>query len=178
MADATSRRRFLSGAAAMALLLLTPRRSRAAIPPARALAFSNLHTGERLRIVYREDGAYVPEALTSLDHLLRDHRTGEVHPIDPALFDLLSDLRDATGGGSFEVISGFRSNATNQLLRGRSHGVAEHSLHLVGRAIDVRLCGVATASLRRAALSLRRGGVGFYPDLDFVHLDTGRVRFW
>jgi uncharacterized protein YcbK (DUF882 family) len=178
MGDATSRRRFLCSAAGMALLLLAPRRSSANVPPARALAFSNLHTGERLRVVYREDGAYVPEALTSLDHLLRDHRTGEVHPIDPALFDLLSDLRDSTGGGTFEVISGFRSSATNQMLRGSGHGVAEKSLHLVGRAIDVRLRGVATANLRRAALALRRGGVGFYPDLDFVHLDTGRVRFW
>ena len=178
MGDATSRRRFLCGAAGMAFLLLAPRRSSANLPPARALAVSNLHTGEQLRVVYREDGAYVPEALTSLDHLLRDHRTGEVHPIDPALFDLLSDLRDSTGGGTFEVISGFRSTATNQMLRGSGHGVAEKSLHLVGRAIDVRLRGVATASLRRAALALGRGGVGFYPDLDFVHLDTGRVRFW
>lgn len=178
MSDATSRRQFLRGAAGMALLLLAPRRSTAALPPARALAFSNLHTGERLRVVYREDGAYVPEALASLDHLLRDFRTGEIHPIDPALFDLLSDVREATGGGTFEVISGFRSDATNRMLRGRSHGVAERSMHLVGRAIDVRLRGVETASLRRAALAMRRGGVGFYPDLDFVHLDTGRVRFW
>ena len=110
--------------------------------------------------------------------LLRDHRTGEVHRIDPALFDLLSDLHARTGGGTFEVISGFRSSATNAMLRGRSHGVAEKSLHLVGQAIDVRLQGVPLANLRGAALAMRRGGVGFYPDAGFVHLDTGRVRFW
>jgi uncharacterized protein YcbK (DUF882 family) len=152
-------------------------RLRAATRP-RALAFSNLHTGESLEVVYREGGAYVPEALAGLDHLLRDHRTGEVHPIDPALFDLLFDLRRATGGGVFEVISGFRSRVTNQMLRAQGGGIVEKSLHLVGKAIDVRLRGVATARLRRAALGLRRGGVGFYPGPDFVHLDTGRVRFW
>jgi len=178
MGEATSRRRFLCGAAGLAVCLLVPGRVRGAVAPVRALSFSNLHTGERLRVTYREGDAYVPDALASLDHLLRDHRTGEVHPIDPGLFDVLSDVRDATGGGTFEVISGFRSDATNHMLREHSHGVAEKSLHLVGRAIDVRLCGVETARLRRAALALRRGGVGFYPDLDFVHLDTGRVRFW
>ena len=178
MDDRTSRRRFLCGAAAMGLLLLAPRRLRAALPPARSLAFSNLHTGESLRVVYREGADYVPEALANLDHLLRDHRTGEVHPMEPALFDLLADLREATGGGTFEVISGFRSSATNRMLRSHSGGVAEKSLHLVGRAIDVRLQGVETAQLRRAALALRRGGVGYYPALDFVHVDTGRVRFW
>jgi uncharacterized protein YcbK (DUF882 family) len=174
----TSRRRFLCGAAALGFFLLAPRRSSAAVTPVRSLAFSNLHTGEALRVVYREGDAYVPGALASLDHLLRDHRTGEVHPIEPALFDLLADLREATGGGTFEVISGYRSGATNQILRGQGGGVAEKSLHLVGRAIDVRLRGVETAQLRRAALALRRGGVGFYPALDFVHVDTGRVRFW
>jgi len=178
MGEVTSRRRFLCGAAGLAVCLLVPGRVRAAVAPARALSFSNLHTGERLRVTYREGDAYVPGALASLDRLLRDHRTGEVHPIDPALFDVLSDVRDATGGGTFEVISGFRSDATNRMLREHSHGVAEKSLHLVGRAIDVRLCGVETPRLRGAALGLRRGGVGFYPDLDFVHLDTGRVRFW
>ena len=178
MGETRSRRKFLCEAAGMALLLLAPRRVSAAVAPARALSFSNLHTGERMRLVYREGDAYVPGALASLDQLLRDHRTGEVHPIDPGLFDLLADLRDATGGSTYEVISGFRSGATNRMLREGGHGVAAGSMHLVGQAIDVRLRGVETASLRRAALAQRRGGVGFYPDLDFVHLDTGRVRFW
>lgn len=161
----------------MAGLLLAPRASRAALRP-RALAFSQLHTGERLEVVYAEQGHYLPEALEHLDHLLRDHRTGEVHPIDPALFDLLYDVREATGGGVFEVISGYRSPATNQMLRAHSGGIAQNSLHLQGKAIDVRLRRVETRLLRRAALALRRGGVGYYPGPDFVHLDTGRVRFW
>src|SRR5262245_40464747 len=184
MDEATTRRHFLSRAAGMAALLLTPCALRAAPRPrgasasARALAFANLHTGERLEMAYSERGEYVSEALASLDRLLRDHRTGEVHPIDPALFDLLYDVRAATGGSVFEVISGYRSAATNDALRARSTGIAEKSLHLVGQAIDVRLRGVETASLRRAALRLARGGVGYYPGPDFVHLDTGRVRYW
>ena len=179
MEERASRRQFLRGAVGVGLCLLVPRRSFAApAPAARSLAFSNLHTGESLRVTYREGGAYVPGALASLDRLLRDHRTGEVHPIEPALFDLLADVREATGGGTFEVISGYRSGATNARLRQQGGGVAEQSLHLVVRALDVRLRGAETARLRRAALALRRGGVGYYPALDFVHLDTGRVRFW
>jgi uncharacterized protein YcbK (DUF882 family) len=177
MAEATTRRRFLCGTVGLAGLLLVPRSSHAALRP-RALAFSQLHTGETLQVVYAEQGRYVPEALEHLDHLLRDHRTGEVHPIDPALFDLLYDVRESTGGRVFEVISGYRSPATNEMLRERSGGIAQKSLHLEGRAIDVRLRGVETRWLRRAALALRRGGVGYYPGPDFVHLDTGRVRFW
>jgi len=183
MDEATTRRRFLCGAAEMAALLLVPCALRAAKPPreglrTRELAFANLHTGEHLEIAYRERGEYVPEALATLDHLLRDHRTGEIHPIDPALFDLLHDVRGATGGRVFEVISGFRSASTNAMLRAHSGGIAEKSLHLVGKAIDVRLRGVETVRLRRAALRLARGGVGFYPGPDFVHMDTGRVRYW
>lgn len=172
------RRDLLKGALGLAGATLFGRAAQAAATAPRSLSLYNLHTGESLKAIYFEDGAYVPDALEAMNHLLRDFRTGEIHPIDPALFDLLSDVREATGGGTFEVISGFRSDATNRMLRGRSHGVAERSMHLVGRAIDVRLRGVETASLRRAALAMRRGGVGFYPDLDFVHLDTGRVRFW
>jgi uncharacterized protein YcbK (DUF882 family) len=183
MNDATTRRRFLLRAAGVAAFLLAPRASSAAPRPRgearpRALAFANLHTGERLEVAYRERGEYLPNALSSLDRLLRDHRNGEVHPIDPALFDLLYDVRQATGGSVFEVISGYRSPATNRMLRARGGGVAAKSLHLVGKAIDVRLRGVETPMLRRAALRLRRGGVGYYPGPDFVHLDTGRVRFW
>lgn len=177
MSDTTTRRRFLCGAVGLAGLLLAPRASQAARRP-RALAFSQLHTGETLDVVYAERGHYVPEALEHLDRLLRDHRTGEVHPIDPALFDLLYDVREATGGGVFEVISGYRSPATNETLRTRSGGIAQKSLHLQGKAIDVRLRGVETRLLRRAAVALHRGGVGHYPGPDFVHLDTGRVRFW
>jgi uncharacterized protein YcbK (DUF882 family) len=172
------RRGFLRAAGAAGALLLLPGRLRAAVRP-RALSLHNLHTGERLSLVYREGDRYLPGALASLDRLLRDHRTGEVHAIAPRLLDLLHDLREVTGArGEFEVISGFRSRATNDALRSRGGAVAAGSLHLVGEAADVRLAGVETARLRRAALALSRGGVGYYPAEDFVHVDVGRVRSW
>ena len=146
---------------------------------ARRLAFYHTHTGETLDIVYSERGIYVPDALAEIHHLFRDFRTGDVHPIDPALLDVLHDVQHATGSsGHFEIISAYRSPATNRMLASRSHGVADHSLHLQGQAIDVRLPGVRTVDLRTAGLRLGSGGVGYYPESDFVHLDTGRVRSW
>lgn len=146
---------------------------------ARRLAFYHTHTGETLDIVYSERGAYVPDALAEIHHLFRDFRTGDIHPIDPALLDVLHDVQHATGGsGRFEIISAYRSPATNRMLANRRNGVADHSLHLQGQAIDVRLPGVRTVDLRRAGLRLASGGVGYYPGSDFVHLDTGRVRSW
>ena len=145
----------------------------------RRLAFYHTHTSETLDVVYSEQGAYVPEALAEVQHLFRDFRTGDIHPIDPGLLDILHDVQQATGGrGHYEIISAYRSPATNQMLASRSNGVADHSLHLNGQAIDVRLPGVKTSDLRRAGLSLASGGVGYYPGSDFVHLDTGRVRSW
>jgi uncharacterized protein YcbK (DUF882 family) len=145
----------------------------------RALKFLHTHTGEKLAVEYFGGGAYLPDALASVNHFLRDFRTGEVHAIDPGLLDLLFDLVDLTRPARpFEVISGFRSPATNAMLRQRSEGVAAGSLHMVGQAIDIRLADVALSALRRAALSVRRGGVGYYPVSNFVHLDTGRVRTW
>lgn len=168
--------RSLLGAAG--LLLLAPRGLRAMVRP-RELAFVHTHTGEELSIVYCDELGYRAEALARLDALLRDFRSEEVHPIDPALFDLLHEVHAATGSRApFQVISGYRSPATNQRLHRRSEGVALGSLHLVGRAIDVRLADVPTARLRDAGLALARGGVGYYADSDFVHLDTGRVRRW
>jgi uncharacterized protein YcbK (DUF882 family) len=147
--------------------------------PARQLKFYHTHTSEKLDIVYAENGRYVPEALAEVDRLLRDFRSGHVHPIDPRLLDILHDAQLRTGStGHFEVISGFRSPATNTMLRQHSTGVAKNSLHLQGQAIDVRLTGASTRNLRRAAISTARGGVGYYPGSDFVHLDTGRVRTW
>jgi uncharacterized protein YcbK (DUF882 family) len=172
------RRGFLRAAGAAGALLMVPARLRAATRPC-ALSLHNLHTGERLSLVYREGDRYLPDALASVDRLLRDHRTGEVHPIAPHLLDLLHDLREAMGARrEFEVISGFRSQATNDALRARSGGVAAGSLHRVGEAADVRLPDVETARLRRAAIALSRGGVGYYPVEDFVHVDVGRVRTW
>ena len=144
----------------------------------RTLAFHHTHTRERLQVVYYARGGYLPDALGSVDRLLRDFRTGEQHSIDPRLLDTLCALRAACGGGTFEIISGYRSTGTNAMLRRASTGVAQDSLHTAGRAIDVRLVGTATARLRDAAIALGHGGVGYYPAPDFIHLDTGRVRTW
>jgi len=130
--------------------------------------------------VYAGEQGYRPQALGALNHFLRDHYTGEVGAIDPGVFELLYRVQREFGGTrTFEVISGYRCPATNGRLREtRGGGVARHSLHMEGRAIDVRLPGVSLADLRDAAQSLRVGGVGFYPREQFVHLDTGRVRSW
>ncbi len=146
---------------------------------ARTLSFLHTHTGERLSVDYFQDGRYQPEGLEQVNHLLRDFRNDEVHRIDPALLDTLFDLQSLTQTDTvFEVISGYRSPATNAMLRRSTEGVAVHSMHLEGRAIDVRLERFSTATLARLARSMGRGGVGFYATSDFVHVDTGRVRSW
>jgi uncharacterized protein YcbK (DUF882 family) len=146
---------------------------------AHSLSFYHLHTAETLSVTYRENGALVPDAVAAITHLLRDFRTGEAHDIDVTLLDTLSLLHEAAGRrGHFEIISGFRSPRTNAALRKVSDGVAEGSLHMSGRAIDVRSTGLVTKDLRTAALELGRGGVGYYPSSNFVHLDTGAFRTW
>ncbi len=172
------RRAFTSLALAAPFIMLPTRESRAA---GRSLRFYHTHTGERLEVVYREHDHYLRQSLAELQHFLRDFRSGESHPINPALFDLLYQAREMTGGRkAFQVISGYRSPATNEMLRGRSSssGVAKKSLHMTGNALDIRLDGVSTSKLRKAAISLARGGVGYYPKSDFIHVDTGRVRSW
>ncbi len=174
-----SRRRFVATLAGALPILAVPRSVWARSTGARALKFVHTHTGERLSVEYFGSGAYVPEALTTVNHFLRDFRTGDEHPIDPRLLDLLHHLTDLTGSTRpFQVISGYRSPATNDLLRHRSEGVASGSLHMKGQAIDIRLADVPLATLRGAALATRGGGVGYYPASDFVHVDTGRVRVW
>ena len=175
-----SRRRFVATLAGALPILAVPRgvwaRSTTMV---RALDFSHTHTGERLSVEYFSSGMYVPDALHTVNHFLRDFRTGDVHPIDPGLLDLLHHLTDLTGSAKpFQVISGYRSPATNEMLRHHSDGVASGSLHMQGKAIDIRLADVPLAALRDAALVARRGGVGYYPASDFVHVDTGRVRTW
>jgi uncharacterized protein YcbK (DUF882 family) len=146
---------------------------------ARSIAFTNLHTGESLSATYWEAGAYVPDALAALNHLLRDYRTGEIHAIAPNLFDLIASLRGRLEtNATVQVISGYRSPATNAALHARSEGVASHSLHMQGLATDLRIAGVDLGHLRDAAWSLQGGGVGFYPQSQFVHMDVGRVRSW
>ena len=184
-----SRRRFLglgAAAAGAAAVALVPERAFAAVPSAkraeRVLSLFHTHTGERLKIAYCCDGQYQPEALTQINHLLRDFRVDEVRPIDPKLLDLLHELGGTLESDApFHVISGYRSPRTNSMLRDRGgdhSGVASKSLHMVGRAIDIRLPGVKLDHLRNAARSLQLGGVGYYPSSNFVHVDTGRVRFW
>jgi uncharacterized protein YcbK (DUF882 family) len=174
-----SRRSLLQATVCLVPVSFLPMTALARTADARRLRFYHTHTSEKLDVVYAEDGAYVPGALAEVNRLLRDFRSGDVHPIDPRLLDILHDVQERTGSaGRFEVISGFRSPATNAMLRAHSSGVANRSLHLQGQAIDVRLTGASTRNVRRAAIAMRRGGVGYYPESDFVHLDTGRVRTW
>jgi uncharacterized protein YcbK (DUF882 family) len=175
---AKSRRRALAKGLGLLPLALVMPAARAMLPEPRSLSFYHVHTGERLRAAYFEDGRYVPQALRAIDRLLRDFRAEKVHAIDPRLLDQLYALSLCFGRRGFEVLSGYRSPQTNAMLRHTTEGVASHSLHLEGRAIDVRMEGFDTARLHRAALAMARGGVGFYPRSDFVHLDTGRVRTW
>ena len=143
------------------------------------IALLNLHTGERLEIEFFRDGAYVPDALSAIEVLLRDFRTGERHAIDPSLMDYLVQVAHRAGvDPAFSVISGYRSPQTNAHLHEQSGGVAQHSLHMEGRAIDVRITGVDCADLAARARALKRGGVGYYRASDFVHLDTGAFRTW
>lgn len=175
------RRRLLLGGAALLAgsLLGTPVRSLAASGAPRTLSFRHTHTGESLSIDYRYGESLVPDALARINTLLRDFRSGEARPIDPDLLEQLHALAAITGTQApYEVISGYRSPATNAALQRRGRGVATRSLHLEGRAIDVRLADVSLDDLRDAATSLRAGGVGFYPASNFVHLDTGPVRRW
>ena len=147
----------------------------------RQLAFYHTHTDKCLSVVYYHDGAYDQGGLSQIDDYLKDFRTGTSHRIDPALLDVLFDIKVRTNSHApFEVISAYRSPTTNEMLRAANAkaGVAKDSMHLRGQAIDVRLADVPLTQLREVALHLKRGGVGFYPTSDFVHVDTGRVRFW
>ena len=162
-----------------ALSMVKPSLSFASVSESRTLSFRHLHTNEKLTIEYYADNQYQPEALKKINYLLRDFRSKEVYPIDPKLLDLLYSVKQATGSnGVYEVISGYRSPKTNKMLRGKSKGVAKRSLHMQGKAIDVRLTDVNTYSVKRAALALKEGGVGYYKRSNFVHLDTGRFRTW
>lgn len=174
---AQARRRVVFGGAAAGALMLAPAAALAARP--RTLSFYHTHTGEKLRLTYAEGGAPLPDALEEVSHFLRDFRSGETHPIDPGVLDILYRLKQITGGeGPYEIISAYRSPQTNEMLRTSTSGVAQRSLHMQGKAIDVRLRGVDTHQLRQAAVQLQAGGVGYYRDSDFIHVDTGRVRYW
>ncbi len=174
-----SRRRVLATGLAGTAALLSHTLLAAATSPRKRIAFTNLHTGERVDIEYFRDGAYLPDALAAVEVQLRDFRNGEKHRIDPQLMDYLVAVAAQIGVPPvFSVISGYRSPETNERLYERSSGVAQHSLHMQGRAIDVRMMGVDCKDLASRAEELKRGGVGYYRASNFVHLDTGAFRTW
>jgi uncharacterized protein YcbK (DUF882 family) len=169
---------------AIVILLTVPGGAKAALDSLSAdehhLRLYHTHTGEHIDIVYRRGNIFIPEAEERLDYFLRDHRTGEVKHFDPHVFDVLADLAASVGhpDAEIEIICGYRTPWSNEFLRARSAGVAKNSQHMQAHAIDIRIPGVDTLSLRNAALALGRGGVGYYPRSGFVHVDTGRVRTW
>jgi uncharacterized protein YcbK (DUF882 family) len=148
--------------------------------PEYRLRMYHTHTNQRIDIVYRVGDNYVPGALDKLNDFLADHRTGDVIEYDPRVFDLLYKLTAATGTPSREidVVCGYRTPQSNEFLRRTTVGVAQHSRHMLGQAIDIRMPGVSTLTLRNLALGLHIGGVGYYPQSQFVHVDVGPVRRW
>jgi uncharacterized protein YcbK (DUF882 family) len=176
-----SRRSFLMlglGAAAGACLV-SPVEAAVRAMPERGLHLYNTHTGEWLKTVYWADGRYLPKSLAQVNRLLRDHRSGDTHPVDPRLLDLMVAVHRKFGNkGAIHIISGYRSPQTNAMLASATDGVAHGSLHMAGRAVDIRLPGQSPRTIGRAAKSLRAGGVGTYPASNFVHIDTGRIRTW
>jgi len=174
----SNRRTFLKTLAGVTAASAVPLKSAFAIER-RDLAFYHTHTRMELSIVYATDGEYIRPALAKINDFLADFRTGGIKRIDPLLLDLIYDIRKSLGSsGTYEVISAYRSPQTNAMLRAKSGGVAKNSQHLLGNAIDVRLSDVKTSRLRDAALAMKRGGVGYYKESDFVHIDVGRVRRW
>jgi len=175
------RRRVLTGLALSAAALHVPQAA-ANIRPLyeRKLQFSHLHTGEQLKTTYWAEGRYLSSSLDEINYLLRDFRTGDIHPIDPKLLDLLHTIRlQSRNSNPFEIISGYRSPKTNNQLRASGGGgVAKKSLHMQGKAIDIRLPGTPLKELHRIACDAKVGGVGLYTGSNFVHIDTGSVRYW
>jgi uncharacterized protein YcbK (DUF882 family) len=181
MDSSKNRHRLIPALLGIALVSTATLTQGTGMPETRDLSFYHTHTGKRLDVTYWQDGDYVESALSEINLFLSDFRTGDRVDMDPELLDLIHDVRESLGSdGTYQVISAYRSPETNEMLRKRSAstGVARKSQHLLGKAIDVRLEGVSTAKLRDAAISLRRGGVGYYEASDFVHMDTGRVRRW
>jgi uncharacterized protein YcbK (DUF882 family) len=177
-----ARRDFLRRSTGLAVAgvagLAGSRRALAGDAGKRMLSLAHTHTGEHVSVIYAVGERYVADALATLNRFLRDHYSGTVGVIDPRLLDLLHRIKsELRANEPFQVISGYRSPATNEMLRVKGGGVASRSLHMDGKAIDIRLPGVPLAEMRDAALSLRAGGVGYYPR-QFVHVDTGRVRSW
>lgn len=173
------RRDLLKGALGFAGAAMLGQPAFASASGVRSLSLLNTHTGEKLRTTYYEGGRYVPDAVSALNKILRDHRTGDVYEMDEGLLDLVSTLSGKVEANApVQIISGYRSPKTNAKLARASDGVATRSLHMQGKAMDLRIAGVELTHLRKAALDMKRGGVGFYPGSNFIHVDTGRVRRW
>lgn len=190
IAPSVSRRKFLGfGALAVGTLAASssiPCKASAAIfsperefSGARRISFRNSHTGETFSGVYRVGDKYLPDAFDKVNVVLRDFRTNEMFPIDPRVIDIIFSVHNLTKQAEpYEILSGYRCPKTNAGLRAHSEGVAKNSLHMTGQAIDLRLPGYSTKQIQKLAISLKAGGVGYYPKSDFVHMDTGDVRTW
>jgi uncharacterized protein YcbK (DUF882 family) len=177
------RRRILKLGALGLLAGLCPSMAWARIPswrsPVKSLSLYNTHTEESLETIYWSEGRYLEEPLAEIDYIMRDHRTGEIKSIDPRLLDLLDSIKKRLGVKQpFHIISGYRSPETNAFLRKTDKGVACKSLHIKGKAVDIRLPDIELSALRKVTMDFRRGGVGYYPKSDFVHVDLGRLRYW
>lgn len=178
-----TRRHFLKLSASAMLTTLFSHPVLAAVNPDfkehHILSFYNIHTGEALRTCYRANGRLIHRAVDRINHIMRDHRTGEIKPVDPKLLDLLHHIvLEIKPRSPISIISGYRSPRTNESLRKITTGVAKKSLHIQGRAIDIRIPGYQTYALRQLAINLHSGGVGYYSKSDFVHLDTGPIKVW
>jgi uncharacterized protein YcbK (DUF882 family) len=184
MPDATlDRRFFIKIFAQTALCSVFPVSALAAIDrmsaPKRTLLMYNIHTDQKIDVRYYAQGRYQPDALKKINYILRDYRTGEIKPIRKELLNLLYTVSGAIGRSPrFHIISGYRSPETNAMLRKRSKAVAKNSLHMEGEAVDIRIPGCDTRWLRNVCMKLKAGGVGYYPESDFVHVDVGPVRYW
>lgn len=178
---ALSRRLFLGGGVGIAagLAVTSPLEAAVRAMPERALSLYNIHTGESLKVVYWAEGHYIARALTLVNRMLRDHRSGDTHTMDPRLLDVIAATHRRLGNkGAVHIVSGYRSPQTNAMLAAATDGVAQGSLHMSGKAVDIRIPGASVRTLGRAAKALRAGGVGTYYRSEFVHVDTGKIRYW
>ncbi len=176
-----NRRQFLlKTSIATAGLILGPELARAAARKDKTLMMTNPHTGEKIRTTFWvPDEGYIRESLASVSHFMRDFRQNQVKAIDPRLLDIIHAIGLNIGTHrKFEVMSGYRSPKTNRMLRRRSRNVAKKSYHMRAKAMDFQVKGISSKSLRRIALALKAGGVGYYPGASYIHVDTGSVRTW
>ncbi len=178
-----TRRQLLRWGAVGSLVMALPRPAfldaKDFLPPKRTLSLYNTHTDEHLTTVYWDEGRYCPQGLAAINHIMRDHRTGQTKTMDTSLLDLLFSIASKVKATEpFGIISGYRSPETNLLLHKKNQGVALNSLHMSGKAVDIQLPGCELSLLYSVAKDSRGGGVGYYPRSDFIHIDIGRVRYW